>query len=530
MAVWDSWLEGWMTKHGYTKASRESRRRVDVATIWSGEAGNNTTAQYGVDERIRNRERLAITCSWIFSDIQVIARRVSSIPFGIYDRAGEQESEVENHEFEQLLEWPTRQSGDMSSALIDQSWLLQYTVWWLLLHGEAYWMLGLDQAGGLASIWPLPANRVVPIPDAKNYIRGYAYKTKQGIPPIVLPTSQVCFFRLPNVFDYHGGLSPLTAALEALLSDTAAAKWNRKTFEDGLTLEALISVPAEISQPQFEQVQADIQAEMAKGTRFMIARAGDLDLKALGQTHRDAEYLEGRAFTRDEIDRVFGFPEGWWSQQANRSNSESADAKLIENTIWPIATGIARAITGQIIFPYYGDQLRGRFEDIRPRDRSLELREATVYWQALSLDEVRADRGLDPWPDEELGAKLFPLAVKGGGGGDPAAFGQIGRVGQFVEGSGEEPDEDEPEDESEIDTKAIRADLRRWRSVARRVFREGGDPAARAFESDVIPVGIKAAIETELTSATTEEEVRASFDAGFCFLETGAIHDWASYP
>ena len=108
-------------------------------------------------------------------------------------------------------------------------------------------------------------------------------------------------------------------------------------------------------------------------------------------------------------------------------------------------------------------------------------------------------------------------------------MGQLGNLGQFAQGSGEEEDGGDEDADTELDAKAVRADLRKWRGIARRRLREGSS-AAYDFESDVIPSVIKAQVLAGLETASTIEEVAASFDAGFRLAEAGPIPDWSSYP
>ena len=124
-------------------------------------------------------ERTAITCAWVYSDVQLLANILSETPFGVLRRQGEEMEDIPSHPFEQLLEWPNK--------FMDQSWLLAYTALWFLLRGEAYWFQVPDRSGQLVEIWPIPASRMYPIPDPKKYIRGYAYKSTHDGQPQVFP-------------------------------------------------------------------------------------------------------------------------------------------------------------------------------------------------------------------------------------------------------------------------------------------------------------------------------------------------------
>jgi len=310
------------------------------------------------------------------------------------------------------------------------------------------------------------------------------------------------FFRLPNPFEYHRGLSPLSAYRLALETDLAAARWNRDTFTNDVTLRTLITLPTEMSTPDYDRARREILDELIeKQRRFMIARGGDVTVTPMSITHKDLEFLKGREFSREEIDRVFGVPAGFWAKEATRANSEAAKATLIEQAVWPLCTLMQDEITAQILMPDYADNLRGRFDDIRITDRAMLVEERTAYWQVKTVDEARGDLGLDPLEDELTGETLVGLLAKGGGG-MPMPIMSATKSSNSAE---------------------LKADLKRWESVSRRQLKRG-DPALYDFESEHIPGEMHASILTQLEAASTDEEVKAVFAAGFRDV------DWEGYP
>ena len=494
--ILDSWIDRTVQRLGYTKARAD--KDAGRAMIWAGEAPLGSTVENWSDWSDDQRERLAITSSWVYSDIKGIANEVSQADVGIFQRIGENLEEVIDHEFEQIMRRPNNFMGG--------AWLRQYSIYWWLLRGEAYWLKVFDQSGAVREIWPLPASRVRPIPDPVNYISGYGYRSTQGEPEQLLEREQVCFFRFPNPFDYHRGLSPLSAYRLALETDVSAARWNRDFFNNGAALQMILSVP-HMTQSQFEQVKLDIDSQLLdEQRRFLIGRAGDIKAEPVTVAQKDAEFLAGRDFSRQEIDRIFGYPAGYWSERANRANAEAAKATLIEQAIWPLLVLMQDEITAQIVQPAYGEQYVARYQDIRLRNRDLELKERGLYFQAQTLDEVRAELGKDPFPDSDLGEMLFPLAVRGGGDGGFSAMPSMG-IGQ-MKSNGE-----------------VKADLRKWQGIALRRLK-AGEPPGYDFESDAIAEHIKTQISEALDMATTAEEVKAAFSGPFREQGLG----WEGYP
>ena len=499
MPVWDTWLDKQIARLGYVKAQP---RQVGIGTVFAGEAplleGDswNTMTQ---DEW----ERLAITSSWVYSDIDLIAKEGARAKLEAHERKGEELEAIPDHEFEQLLRRP--------NPFMSTSFLKRYTLSWWLLRGEAYWWLVPDQGGQLAEIWPVPSSRMRPIPDKKTYISAYGYRSKHGEPEVRIPVNQVCFFRLPNPFDFHRGMSPLTAYSMALKTDKGAQTWNQDTFKDGVPFRTILSVPENMSPANYERLKEEIADEFVARKRMLVARGGDMNANELGLSNKDMEFLAGREFTREEIDRVFGVPAGFWAKEATRANTEAARSILIELAVWPLLQMMAEEVDAQIISRYYEESVTVQPEDIRPRDRALLVQEREMYWQVQTVNEARQELGLEPLEDEELGEKLVPLAVKGA----PPAFGGGGGPNPF-EAQGES---DEDEDEEELEKEA-KADLRRWRGIALRRLKAGESPGDYEFESEYIPADVSQQVKAMLDGADSEEDVKAAFDVTFTVAAT----------
>ena len=510
MAIWDNLFNRIIDRRIDAKAAD----RNPMPPVYAGEApSTGSIAGWGdwSDDQI---QRHATNSAWVHSDIELIANNLSAGTLGVVEKDGEETEAIENHPFEELWEFPNK---FMSSA-----WMVKYLTWWYLLRGEAYIMIVPDQSGTeVKELWPLPSNRMQPIPDANDYIKGYAYTSKKDGQPQFIDPENICYIPRPNPFNYHRGMSPITAYRLELEGDTAAAEWNRDTFRDGLTLRMLITLRADMADPVYTTAKAEVLEELVtKQRRFMVARAGDVTATNLSMTHKDAEFLNLRGFSRDIIDRIYQIPEGYWSAKVNRSTAEAAKASMIESAVWPLALSFAGAITRQIVMRYYGENLRAEYEDFRPRDRLLQMQERKVYWQITLVDEAREELGLEPLGDER-GEMLVSQIAKP----TPPQFGGAPVPGQ--------PALPEPE---MADTKAITDDLRRWQGIALRRIK-AGEPALYDFESEHIPPDMIAGIKAALAEAASDKEVKAAFAAGFrvCKGDPQAAGgdqspDWYDYP
>jgi phage portal protein BeeE len=276
-------VEAYLRSRGYRKqGERPAFFEVEAQTgLWSLGDWNR-----------RAEEELAMKVSWVYSDINMIARECSQAALSVVKEKGEETEAISNHPFEVLMRRP--------NPFMSRSFLMQYTVGWLKLDGNAYWLL-IPGGDGLAEIWPLPASKMEPIPsqDRDKFLDGFAYEA-QGRKHI-LPIEFVAHFRQWNHQSIYKGMSDIQAIRLAIKTDQAMQSWNWNFFgEKNAIPTTLISLPQDTSPGDFELIKEEIVNELrASKRRTAVARAGDLTLTVKFQGGAVA-YVNGR-----EVGRAF---------------------------------------------------------------------------------------------------------------------------------------------------------------------------------------------------------------------------------
>ena len=492
MSIIDAWVHRVAVNRGYTKATLDSGV---LASILGG--GNNANSLLsGSNDRVD--AKTAIRSSWVFSNVDTIGKLAAESQLIIKRQKPKGGYEPDpDHAFENLF---IRPNPHMS-----KSYVIRYTSMWLQLRGEAAWLLVPDKTGELAEIWPLPSDRVEAVADSKSYISGYWYTPEgHGKKKVFLPPEYICYFREPSIFSYREGMSKLDSLQHAIATDRLASGWNLDTFENDVALRTLISLPSDISRGTFTQVKDEILHQLVnERKRFIIARGGELKAESIGLSHKDMEFLAGREFTREEIDRVFGFPAGFWAKEATEANSRSALNVVINFSVWPQLTMFAEEITAQILTRYYPDEMIvAEFTDIRRDNIELKLKTNEQRYESMTVDEVRADQGLEKHPNEVYGSMPYALRT------DARAVALFVSIDMVVDGTlhideignrlrkqeematseedkPDEPTEDDTEDD-EPDTKAMLKEWERYHSIAKRNVKRGTNPSVYEFHSQVL--------------------------------------------
>ena len=129
------------------------------------------------------------------------------------------------------------------------------------------------------------------------------------------------------------------------------------------------------------------------GSTIAIARAGTISVESLGFNQKDLEIIGNQELTRDKIDSIFfGYP--LRSESAFDGDGIKEGNRLLkEETIYPLNVLIEEELTKSTIKPYWGENLIGRFADVRTADRALTIQENNVNSRWKTVDENALPRG-----------------------------------------------------------------------------------------------------------------------------------------
>jgi HK97 family phage portal protein len=316
--------------------------------------------------------------SWVHTAVARIAEAGALVPLEVYQRRGEQRIAQQNHPLERLLGSP--------NPLISGFELIESTLGWLELAGNAYWYLAADSDGLPAEVWPLRPERVRIVPDPLRFVAGYVYTLDAQ--EITLTPDQVIHFKRWHPVDDFYGLSTLSAAALASQADRAMARWNLSIFGKQAAVPAgVVTFRNNIPDAELERVRREWNDAYGGGERkTAFVRGAELSWQNIGLNQMESDFLNGRRFNRDEILQIFGVPAALYEKDATRANALAARQTFLEQTIWPKLIRITEKITGGLA-PFFGPDLIVRPAEIR--DREADLRELEAARGILTTDELR---------------------------------------------------------------------------------------------------------------------------------------------
>lgn len=451
------------------------------------------------------RARISMMSAPFYSNVTVIANEFAAANLFVQTRQDGQwvgNEEADDHPLERVWQAP--------NPFMGHSFIAAYWMWSRYLTGEAYLFFAPGPDGLPVEIWPVPAFLIEPIPHNDKFIDGYLFKARDAdgrIQPLKIEPQYICYSRIPHPFDPRRGLSPLSAAFPEIENDLAMARWNRDFFgEKNAVPSGIAVIPKDVSEADYQRARSELFDFFGGGQRRLaVVRSGDLDWKHLGFDPEKMQFTSLRDKSSRLIDRAMGFPGGYWNENATEANARGAKAIVIEQIIWPTCVAFSEDLNAQIIPYHYGPDQRAIFEDIRPRNRELDLREFQAYSTILTVDELRDKIGKQPIGDVR-GSMLLAEIQKG----MPTEGGELAEPELAAPVEATDIPEADMGDVEEV--KAVSIDLRRWQRKALAALKAGKPPAVK-FASDIIPAAQRAAVADALARASTADEVRAAFKA-----------------
>ena len=322
-----------------------------------------------------------------------------------------------SHPMQQILDrvnpWFTR--GDLWRA----------TEIYLSLWGSAFWALERDEQGR-REFWPLRPDRVNIVPDRNRYIRGFVYMGRNG--PVAYTPDEVLWLRYFNPLSEYSGLSPLAPARLSVDMGQEALRFNRNFLSNSarpdfvmLTNDVMTDAEVEDFYERWEARYRGITNPHRPAIASFVS-----DIKTLGFSHRDMDFIQGLRWSLEEVSQAYGVPKPLLSdlERATYANVNAAERIFWRNTVIP-EMGFLEDQLNQQLLPRFGyPDLAVKFdisdiEALREDENSRVSREAQLLDRGvLTINEVRRSRNLPDVPWGDTWAKA-PVGAPPTTSGDP---------------------------------------------------------------------------------------------------------------
>lgn len=224
------------------------------------------------------------------------------------------------------------------------------------LTGESWWVIARDPRSSLPlELWPVRPDKMMPVPDAEEFIVGYVYTGPNG-EQIPLERNQVIMLRDPDPEDMYRGMGPVQTILPDLKASNMAAQYVANFFENSAEPGGIIEVDKRLSDDEFNEMTTRWREQhqgVSNAHRVAVLEQGKwVDRKF---SMRDMQFTELRSASSEMIREAFGFPKPLLGSvdDVNRANAEAAEYVFARWLLVPRLEMIKQALNNDFLPMFY---------------------------------------------------------------------------------------------------------------------------------------------------------------------------------
>lgn len=353
--------------------------------------------------------------SAFYACVRLISQTIATLPVGIY-RYGDTRVEDRKHPLSNLLSM--RPNPDQTASVFWESMMAS-----ALIAGNG-WAEKRMISGKVARLDFLHPYRLRWRRDGGRYV--YVYTDEDGKQRDI---EQSSLFHLPGFsIDGRFGISAIEYGVEVLGSAISGNTAANKTFKNGMAPTVAFEMERILSPEQretFRESIAAISGAINAGKSPVLE--GGMKASVIGIKPSDAQLLESRNFSAEEICRWFGVPPSMvgLTDKASSwaSSSEALNRWFLQYTLLPWLVKTQQAIDTQLMSPVERTQVYSEFA-VEGLLRADSGGRASLYTSALqngwmSRNEVRRLENLpkvDGGDELTVQSNLIPLSALGATG------------------------------------------------------------------------------------------------------------------
>lgn len=179
--------------------------------------------------------------------------------------------------------------------------------------------------GSIIALQLLPPQHTAPIPDAKKFVSGFEVDMRNGT-KVIVPADDVIWIRKPHPLDPYLSLTPLESAGIAVEIENLSKIYNRNFLLNDGRPGGLIVVRGEIDDDDKDELRSRFRGNINRaGAVTVVSSDEGVDYVDTGSNPRDANYIQMRQITKEEILASFGVPESVIGNASGRTFSNAAE-------------------------------------------------------------------------------------------------------------------------------------------------------------------------------------------------------------
>lgn len=198
------------------------------------------------------------------------------------------------------------------------------------LVGETSIVLGFSTGIKLPlDMWVLRPDRIEPIPDAYEFLKGWVYRAPGDGERIPLATNELLRMRHPNPLDPYRGLGAVQALLRDLDAQRFTKEWQAQFFLNQARPGGIVQVDRRLEDDEWDEMRDRWEEQhrgVSKAHRVAILEHGAQWVETAFSL-KDLQIAELENVGRDKALVAFGFPKAALGivEDVNRANAEAGE-------------------------------------------------------------------------------------------------------------------------------------------------------------------------------------------------------------
>lgn len=331
----------------------------------------------------------------VYRAVNIISTGVSQLTLGVW-RNGE--------------ELPLKSTDLVARPDLDMSLgaFLEQTTVSMALCGEAFWLLKRQSKNGpVGSISVLDPRSVIKERLNGRLVYRYGDKTYEAW--------QIQHLMLMRAPGYDRGIGPIQAAQNELRGALDLRNYSDNWFRDGSVPNGILKTDQPITGEQADAMKE--RFKYGQATRDVAVLGSGVSYQPVYLAPKDAQFLESRLFSLNEIARMFGVPAAYMltgvdGNSMTYQNMQQTDVAFLKYTLAKYIKEIEAALSD--LLPR-GQEARFKTDELLRTDTKtrFEAHKLAIESGFMTVDEVRAVEGrlpLTPAQKAELKPAPAPAA------------------------------------------------------------------------------------------------------------------------
>lgn len=292
--------------------------------------------------------------AWTYAIIRALASNIAQIPLVTMmgDFSTRQGTPVlpgqMGYQFQEMFDSPngSTTTTELKEAVVD----------WLSLSGECLLIkVGADPDRPIepyempTQLYPFSGREFDHIMDPqRRQIVGYLHRQPGKRDADAYLAHEICQVKYYNPYYPLRGLAPHEAARQVTQSDWKQSQYNEAFFDNDATPGVILVSQTELGPAQKDELREswDERNRGYRRRRRTTVLEGGMDIKDVGSTHRDMEFVNLARYNVEQLCAVYKVPDAEISnyKNLNFATAEAIKTQFWNNTLLPIMTLIEEAI------------------------------------------------------------------------------------------------------------------------------------------------------------------------------------------